>query len=218
MIKLYHYVHCPFCIRIRMVCGALNLPYDSIVLRYDDEKTPIDLKGVKMLPIMDFGEGDISNESLDIIKRLDSNNILNTKTILNDTKFTQFEDLLNKLGNNIHSLAMPYWMYTPEFDEKSRSYFQNKKESKRGPFSKLVQNRHGFLNLLNKDLEETESLINPYFHHSKEISLYDILLASHLWGLYIVPEFQFSMKLNTYLQDIAKRCSFDYHIDFWRSN
>ena len=40
-LKLYHYVHCPFCVRVRMILGFLQLPYQSIVLPYDDEVTPV---------------------------------------------------------------------------------------------------------------------------------------------------------------------------------
>lgn len=217
MHKLYHYVHCPFCVRIRMVCGALKIPFKSIVLPYNDENTPISLMGTKMLPIMEFSNGKLSNESLKIIKALDKDNYFKSNDILNTPKFNEFEQLLNDLGKNIHSLAMPYWMYTPEFDNNSRDYFKNKKEAKRGPFNKLVQNKNLYLNNLQIDLDRLEDLINPYFNSSRYLTLNDILLASHLWGLYIVPEFQFSEKMNRYLKNIATICHFNYHEDFWRS-
>ena len=52
--------------------------YESVVLPYDDEKTPIDLTGIKMLPIMSFDDGFTTNESLVIIERMDSHNKLKT--------------------------------------------------------------------------------------------------------------------------------------------
>ena len=212
-VTLYHYVHCPFCVRVRLTLGYLNIPYSSQVLRYDDELTPVQLTGKKMLPILKTKEGPI-NESLDIMALLDKENKLKiSEKKLND-EFVLFENFLNKIGNPIHSLAMPYWIYTPEFDEKSRAYFQTKKEIKRGPFKELVHRSEEFIAELNPLLDEIETKLNPYYM-SQSLGLYDILLAAHLWGLYVVPEFQFSDKLHHYLQKIKKDCRFNYHQDFW---
>ena len=60
--KLYHYVHCPFCVRVRMGLGYLGINFESIVLAYDDEKTPVKLTGKKMLPILVSDDGKAHNE------------------------------------------------------------------------------------------------------------------------------------------------------------
>ncbi len=197
-----------------MALGLLGIQYESIVLSYDDEQTPIDLMNKKMLPIFQWNEQMISNESLDIIKMLDKENILEMNEV-NSSDFKNFEELLNLLGSNIHSLCMPYWIWTPEFNDESRSYFQQKKELKRGPFKELIQNKEKYLAPLLNDLRKIEEDIDIYYK-SDELSIYDICLASHLWGLYIFPEFQFSDKLHQYLQRIAYKCHFDYHQDFWK--
>jgi glutaredoxin 2 len=212
-ITLYHYVHCPFCVRVRLTLGYLNIPYSSQVLRYDDELTPVQLTGKKMLPILRNDERAI-NESLDIMALLDKENKLKISETRISEEFVSFENLLDKIGKPIHSLAMPYWIYTPEFDEKSRTYFQTKKEMKRGPFKELVHRSEEFIAELNPLLSEIEKKLTPYYT-SKSMGLYDILLAAHLWGLYVVPEFQFTDKVHHYLQKIKKDCRFNYHQDFW---
>ncbi len=204
---LYHYVHCPFCLRVRFALGYLELDYVSKVLPYSDEKTPVELAGEKMLPILSW-KGMAHNESLDIIKLIDEDNKLNWSLVNND-----LEILLSKLGKNIHSLAMPYWIYTPEFSEKDRLYFQKKKEVSRGPFKKLVKDQNIFLEGLGITLNELEKNLKP-FYQSEFLTLADIMIASHLWGLYIVPEFQFSPALHNYLQTIKKICYFNYHQDY----
>lgn len=208
-LTFYHYVHCPFCIRVRMTLGYLNLPYKSVVLPYDDEKTPVSLAGTKMLPIMVI-DGKAMNESLDIMAMLDKSNLLKV-----GKPDASFEDLLNKLGKNVHNLAMPYWIYTPEFNETSRSYFQKKKEQKRGPFNELVKKNKIFMEEVSTDLEVLAGDLKP-FYKSETFTVYDILIASHIWGLYVVPEFQFSEKVHRYLQSVKAICRFDYHQDFWR--
>lgn len=126
--KLYHYVHCPFCVRVRFALGLLDIPYESVVLPYNDESTPLNLTGVKMLPIWEDSSGKAINESLDIIRLVDSSAKINFDVYENFPE--EIEELLSQIGKQVHSLAMPYWIWTPEFDQQSRSYFQQKKEVK----------------------------------------------------------------------------------------
>jgi len=211
-LTLYHYVHCPFCVRVRMAMGHLGLSYKSVVIPYDDEDTPKRLTGVKMLPIMDI-DAKAMNESLDIIKRFDINQELRFNDL--DQSHAHVESLLNKIGSLVHNMAMPYWIHTPEFNESSRQYFEAKKSAKRGPFKHLVWRRQEFEDELQMLLKEFALSLTP-FYHSKHFGIIDIMIASHLWGMYIVPEFQFSTEVHQYLQRVKTLCKFNYHEDFWR--
>jgi glutaredoxin 2 len=212
--KLYHYVHCPFCVRVRMALGLLNMPYESIVVPYDDEATPLSLTGKKMLPIWVNDSGVAQNESLDIIKNLDKSNILDWNLLtLHKEKIDQ---LLSLIGNPVHSLCMPYWIWTPEFNPNSRKYFQTKKEEKRGPFKELIKNKSVHLEKLHSLLNsEIEPSLKPFFNSDK-LTIVDIMIAGHLWGMYIFPEFQFSPAVHAYLQKVSSLCKFNYHQDFWK--
>lgn len=213
-LKLYHYVMCPYCIRVRMTLGYLGLAYESIVVPYDDEETPLKLTGKKMLPIMEI-DGKVMNESLDIMAILDKENKLKVKEITSSPGFKDFDALLNRLVAHVHNMAMPYFIYTPEFNEKSRQYFQSKKEEKRGPFKDLVKNQRQYVDQIQKEFSLLEKELSP-FYHSSTFSLYDLLLAAHVWGLYVVPEFQFSERIHKYLQSVKEACHFNYHQDYWR--
>ncbi len=211
--KLYHYIHCPFCLRVRMCLGYLNISYESIVLPYDDEKTLSQMGQKKMLPLLEFKDGSLLNESLDIMAKLDQQNTLSTQEALKDSSLM---NLIEQIGKVVHPLAMPYWVYSYEFSESARNYFVNKKEKSKGPFSKLFKRRE---NLKKEALELINRDIAPYlsnFYQSSQITLPDLLLASHLWGLYMVPEFQFPAKVHLYLQQVKELCRFDYHEDFWK--
>lgn len=210
---LYHYVHCPFCLRVRMTFGYLGIAYTSIVLPYDDEKTPTDLTGKKMLPILKHDQG-VINESLDIMQFIDKKDVLSIPNKRFSHEFKDFEFILAKLGNTIHSLAMPYWIFTPEFDENSRAYFKKKREVKRGPFQELLKNQKSFIQTVNMDLLEISKSLQP-FYQSSTFGVFDIMLASHLWGLYVVPEFQFSSDIHQYLLKVKDLCHFNYHQDLW---
>jgi glutaredoxin 2 len=195
-----------------MGLGFLNLNYISCVLSYDDETTPVKLTGKKMLPIFEFNEFNIKNESLEIIKELDSDKKINFNHY--DQLRSEVDHLLEQIGKNVHSLCMPYWIWTPEFNDHSRAYFQQKKEAKRGPFKNLIKNKSQFLNPLNSLLMELEKSLKP-FYKSEQMTIVDIMLASHLWGMYLFPEFQFSPKIHQYLQSIKNQCHFDYHQDYF---
>lgn len=210
---LYHYVHCPYCVRVRMAFGYLRLPYTSKVLAYDDEATPIGLTGKKILPALEF-DNEAMNESLDIIAFIDKDNRLNTAEITSSKEFEVLDKELTAVGSLVHSLAMPYWIWTPEFNDASRLYFQKKKEIKRGPFKDLVKNQAKFVAEINPLLKKIEDQLSP-FYRSKFFSLNDIVIAAHIWGLYVVPEFQFSPAVHAYLQNVKDICQFNYHQDFW---
>jgi glutaredoxin 2 len=194
-----------------MALGFLDYSYDSNVLAYDDENTPIKLCGVKMLPILEW-EGSRMNESLDIIAKIDKNNQL---PINMENIKQHINPLLDQIGKPVHNLAMPYWIWTPEFNESARHYFVNKKSAKRGPFNLLVQNQNSYFSELVPILKNIEEQLNPFYNNT-DFTLNDILIAAHLWGMYIVPEFQFSPKLHNYLQIVKSICNFNYHEDFWR--
>ncbi|EQC43934.1 glutaredoxin 2, C-terminal domain protein [Bacteriovorax sp. Seq25_V] len=196
-----------------MALGFLDMPYESIVTQYNDEKTPIDLTGKKMLPIMEFDNEAAMNESLDIIKKLDSKALISFDLYKNHE--AEIEDLLSKIGSDVHSLCMPYWIWTPEFTTESRKYFQEKKEVKRGPFKNLIKNKEQFIDSLNETLKTLEERVSS-FYRSDILTVADIMIASHLWGMYIFPEYQFSEKVHSYLQLVKKQCRFDYHVDFWK--
>lgn len=213
-LKLYHYVICPFCVRVRMTLGYLGLPYESAVVPYDDEETPLKLSGKKMLPILEI-DGKFVNESLDIMALLDKDQKLKVKETIASPEFQEFNQLLDRVVGPVHNIAMPYFIYTPEFNESARQYFREKKEAKRGPFTELVKNQRQFVNELNKELSVVEKDLMP-FYKSKTFTVYDLLLAAHIWGLYVVPEFQFSETIHKYLQSVKEQCHFNYHQDFWR--
>jgi glutaredoxin 2 len=195
--------------------GFLNVAYESVVTAYDDESTPLKLTGKKMLPIVVNNNERAQNESLDIIKSQDKNSILHWDKL--STYDSELNALLDKIGSLVHSLAMPYWIWTPEFNQASREYFQKKKEVKRGPFKELVKKQDAFAlelsQLLNSQL--LPELKNG-FYKSETLTIMDIMVASHLWGLYVVPEFQFDPLIHEYLQRVKKLTQFDYHQDYWK--
>lgn len=197
-----------------MAFGFLGINYESVVIAYDDESTPIKLTGKKILPIIEYIDGTAQNESLDLIKRQDISLRLDWDQLALNSEI--INSLLDNIGSHVHNLAMPYWIWTPEFNESSRKYFQSKKELKRGPFNKLVHNQKVYIDKLTALLEtELAPNLKPFYKNNK-LTIMDIMIAAHLWGMYVVPEFRFDQKVSDYLQKIKEITNFNYHEDFWR--
>lgn len=163
-LTFYHYLHCPFCVRVRMGLGFLGLSYESKVVSYEDEKTPIDLCGTKMLPIMVI-DGKPMNESLDIIAKLDVENRLETLDFINGVDYKSFSEVLNMIGSVVHDLAMPWWIYTKEFTPEAREYFEKKKSVKRGPFKDLVKNKDINMARASEVMLEVEKMVHLSLIH-----------------------------------------------------
>lgn len=212
MNTLYHYVHCPFCLRVRFACAALKVSYQSVVLSYADELAPLEMTGTKMLPIWK-DEKTTLNESLDIINHIDSQKTLRSGLLESPQVQQEINQRLDDLSGPLFKLCMPYFVWTPEFDQNSRSYFLKRKEAKRGPFSKLLGQRSELEKEMQEKLTALESHLGE-FYHAEGFSVLDIMIASHLWGLYTVPEFRFSDKLNSYLQKVKQLTGFEYYSDY----
>lgn len=213
MSALYHFPHCPYCIRVRLALGFLDIPYVSKVIDYDDEETPTRLIGKKMLPIWE-DQGEALPESLDIILKLDEDNQLGIHDFYESEDRKKLEATISELGAIIHNLTWPVWIYTKEFSPSAREYVLKKKEEKHGPFKHLIARKEEFFKALEPLLRKLEVELIPYYQ-SSDLSIKDIMLAAHLWGLYVVPEFQFSDKLHTYLQKIKKQTMFNYMDELW---
>ena len=94
--------------------------------------------------------------------------------------------------------------------------FSKKKEAKRGPFKDLVKQKPILSSKLTALLKQKlDNELIP-FYRSQELTISDIMLASHLWGMYMVPEFQFSPEIHSYLQKVSEACKFNYHEDYWK--
>lgn len=209
-ITLYQYLHCPYCIRVRMALGFLNIAYNSVLLPYADEATPVKLTGKKMAPIIQRADATFMNESLDIIKYLDPAN-----KIKQSSSQDAFVNLwLEQISKPLFNLLMPYYLHGIEFSDVDKKYFQQKKEIKRGPFSELVKKRKQFGLEIDSYLSQILPKLNPYID-GDSFTLQDIILSAHLWGLYLAYDYRISDPLHRYLQLVAKTCNFNYDYDAW---
>ena len=126
--KLYHYDHCPFCVRARMIIGLRGLDVEQIPLANDDEATPIGLVGKKMVPILIKEDGTAMGESLDIVRYLDE---YTGGERLDETVRPALQAWLDKVNAYSGQLLSPRStrIGLPEFaTESARAYYTAKKK------------------------------------------------------------------------------------------
>ncbi|NCP67040.1 hypothetical protein GW756_01900 [bacterium] len=212
--KFYHYPHCPFCQRVRLVLKAKNIVYQDVPLSYADVKTPTELIGAKMLPIIDFEDGKVMGESLDLIKELEKR--------FPEPSLTHnwIEPDLDWASNIVvrapkfFDVVLPFYLDefegAPEFDEAGAKYFQEGKEAKRGKtFDELKADAPAMYNqnlviILAEIIERVEGgWIGQHF------SMADCVLASDLSGLRSVKGIELPPQIIRYIEKVESQCGED---------
>ncbi len=198
--KLYVYDHCPFCVRARMPFGLKNIPFELAFLPNDDEETPINMTGKKMLPILEDEEGFLG-ESLDIVHKLDA---LDGPLLFGGKPSQEILDWLSKWNPVVNALVIPRTpdpVY-PEFkSESARTYFTGKKSITFGDFSGLIARTDEF----NTELAQGFAELEPILPDPEGAGIDDILLFPILRSLTVMPELQMPEKVAAYTDRMAER-------------
>ncbi len=212
--KLYIYDHCPYCVKARMIFGYKNIPFKLITLLNDDEKTPINMIGQKMVPILSRS-GIHTPESLDIIKKIDSEH--GSIFISNTPLDLKLEAWLSESSEYLYSLVMPRWVKSnlEEFKTpQARAYFIKKKEDYIGSFKKHLKKSSDYILKANKHLKKLDNLLTgTSFYSGKTASINDIHLFANLRSLSIVNGVDFPKKVMSYMKNQEKLTRVPLHLD-----
>ena len=204
MNKLYIYEHCPFCTKARMIFGLKDVPVELEYLENDDEKTPVEMIGVKMLPIFKDEEGVTMSESMDIVDYIDTHFYPKVIQSLFNTKVSSW---LSENSTFIYKLCMPRWSRTemPEFlTYSARQYFTKKKEARIGNFEEHLVLTNEYLDLLSQTWDSLVVGNEEFFDiDSRPIQLGDIHLFASLKCLTIVKDLEFPPIVIDYMNHLS---------------
>ncbi len=201
---LYVYDHCPFCVKARMIFGLHQHPCEVTFLANDDEATPTELIGKKMLPILVKPEGTAMGESLDIIAYVEQ--LLTPK--LAAVRSEALAGWLEKINGYVNRLLLPV-LPTTDFAEfssqRARDYFTNKKQAFIGDFTELRTERANLVAQVNADLITLESLIANEQAVNGVLSLDDIHLFPLLRNLTLINEIVWPNKVAKLRDNLAQQ-------------
>lgn len=205
--KLFIYDHCPYCVKARMIFGLKSMPIQLVTLLNDDEKTPINMIGQKMVPILETSPGQFMPESMDIVQFID--NKLSPK-IVSDKEDPLLLEILQQARSPYYSLVMPRWVQSEmeEFKtDSARKYFQNKKEQMIGPFETALENTKQFKKEIAKVLLKIENKMSKEsnWYIKNQVSFNDFHLFAFLRSLTIVKDFHFPPILDNYMKNCAEK-------------
>ncbi|TDQ59070.1 glutaredoxin 2 [Mesocricetibacter intestinalis] len=209
--KLYVYDHCPFCVRARMIFGLKNIALELIQLANDDEKTPVELVGRKMVPILQKEDGTAMAESLDIVDYIDRQF---GRKILSEEVRPALSDWMQKVGEYYNHLLLPRFIHLglAEFETQSAvDYFVAKKQEYIGDFARNMADTQQYLHRLEQDLAELEPLILSDTAAQGKLSLEDIQLFPMLRNLTCVKGLVFPPKIARYTAAMAKLSAIDLY-------
>ncbi len=212
---LYSYDHCPYCVKARMIFGLKSVPFELKTLLNDDEQTPIQLIGKKMLPILVRDDGIAMGESLDIISYIDNLVEYGSPRVLESRQDHRLMNWLQDVRAYHYALAMPRWVRLglEEFATASAvEYFTIKKEQSIGLFSENLKNTPKLIEQANQHLLELEEMvIGAPFFWGNELTLDDFHVFSSLRCLTAAAGVQFPVKIDQYINRLSSLCGVPLH-------
>ena len=205
--KLFIYDHCPYCVKARMIFGLKNIPIQLVTLLNDDEKTPIEMIGKKIVPVLETNPGKFMPESMNIVQFID--NKLSPK-IVSDQEDPFLLEILSEARSPYHSLVMPRWVQSEmeEFKtDSAKKYFQNKKEQMIGPFETALENTEQFKREIIEVLLKIENKMSKEskWYIENQVSFNDFHLFAFLRGLTIIKDLHFPPILENYMKYCAEK-------------
>ncbi len=205
MFTLYQYLHCPYCVRADMVANYSGLAHKKVMLLNDDEKTCIDLVGVKMVPILQTENGDAMGESLDIVAKILAM-APQDKQLLPQSDAGSVTEYMGEYGSAINHLLYPrnIMIEQPEFDTQSaRDYFQHKKEKMLGnSFDTSFENSDTYLEQVNGMLAGMPTLTLPSTR-GNQLSWDDVYIFPTLRNLTMVKGLAWPEAVLNYVVEVA---------------
>lgn len=211
--KLYIYDHCPFCVRARMIFGLKQLKVELITLLNDDEVTPTNLVGKKVVPILVKDDGTAMPESLDIVKYIDDNY---GEKLLSEEIRPEIQEWIKLVSSYYNRLLLPRFIQLGLAEYKTQSainYFVEKKTESIGNFEENLANSAEYIAKLEKDLIALENLIVSTEAINGKLSLEDIVLFPILRNLTCVAGVVFPQKVASYIEKMANLSQINLYTD-----
>ncbi len=209
--KLYHYDHCPYCVKARMIFGLKHVPVDVITLLNDDEETPNELIGQKMVPILQIDDELAMPESMDIVHYVDG---MDDTPIIIGEQSNKIAEWVTQSKDYMYPLVMPRWVKAPleEFETQSaRDYFTKKKEAYIGSFDDAISRTDELVAQANAHLKQLDALIHSENTVNTHLSDDDFHVFAALRSLSIVRQITFPPKLRAYMENMSVKSKVELH-------
>ena len=216
IMKLYQYNHCPYCVRIKMMLGRKKFEHQTITIAYDDIKTPTEIIGKKLLPILIKNDNTAMGESLDILKyldNLDENPILSTQKLPNNINDALFN--LRKNANKLHKPRIVHANIEDFSTTGSIEYYENKfKKKYETDFEQCLKETKNLLPEVQYNLDKINDLLTSQKNIYQDIfAMADIHLFPGLRNLTIVKDINFPSNLKNYMCYQAEQAEIELFFD-----
>lgn len=200
---LYYYEHCPYCLRVLTLVDMAKITIQREILLNDDEQTPIEMIGQKMLPILQTAPKTYLPESLDIMRYLSET--YDFPLVQNSEWEAQVTEFLSENRDAIYGLTMPRWIQQPfaEFATPTAiDYFVKKKTATIGDFAAALSNTDALTASLNNGLQAAEELFIRLQNQPQSYAA--ILLFAGLYGVRCVDGFAWTAAAQHFMQKMTE--------------
>lgn len=204
MYKLFVYDHCPFCIKARMIFGLRHIPFDLIILQNNDEATPKQMIGQKMVPILEEN-GHFMGESMDIVAHIDAQGT----PLLTGPTNPALAEWIRRSNGPLYKQFLPRAACAPfpEFSTTAgRAYFVRTKERSTGAFTDILSEGAAALEPLAALLEDLAPMVQSPEAVNGALSTDDIHLFAQLHSFSLIGGLTYPAAVETYRQTMSKQC------------
>lgn len=201
--KLYHFDHCPYCVKARMIFGLKDVPLTLVPVLNDDVETPTKLVGRKVVPILEKEDGTHMPESMDIVRYIDGK--YGNGPLLDGPQNPAIGAWLENRPY-ASKLTMPRWVQSdlPEYKtESARRYFKEKKEEAIGSFDEHLKRSEEYIKQSEADLQKLDLLIQSKGAVNGAPSEDDVHLFAALRSQTIVKGLRFPHRVAEYLENMS---------------
>lgn len=194
-----------------MIFGLKNVPVEVVMIDNDDETTPVNLVGKKVVPILVKADGSAMPESLDIVRYVDTHY---GSPIIKESIRAEIEQWVSNLSKVYNHLLLPRFVKLDlaEFAKQSAiDYFVKKKTESIGDFEQNLAETDKYIATVQPLINELSDLIKSDKALSGELSLEDIIVFPMLRNLTCVKGLQFPPKVLDYLNKMAELSNIDLY-------
>ncbi|XP_063900070.1 glutaredoxin 2-like [Zophobas morio] len=216
---LHLYDHCPFCVRVELALGWMEISYQRIFYGYGDMEGPKKLTGKKILPVLEDSDGNYHAESLDIVewiqKAYPDKLCLAKQSERKDLKswFERFQPV----SSSLTCPRLCKLTHLKDFSTKEDvEYHHSKYESRNVDLKKLYDDSPKYIKEMNSLLFEFDKNL---LQSSKAItgssySMDDIIYLPWLRNITVVKGVEFPNKLKEYVTNACREADVQLYTNY----
>ena len=205
--RLYLFVHCSICFRVRMAPALKHLHLQETIVLEDDSETMINVAGKRVVPILVKNDGVPMLESMDMVAYIDA---LGDPVLIGPQR-SELATWASAAADKTAPLTWPRYplLGLPEFGTiAAHDHYVVRKRKRLGDLVELRARTREFVDALMPELEKLAAMIESPTAGNGTLSLDDIRVLPLLRSAAVVKGLRFPHKVRDYFETMMSRIGY----------